>query len=171
MLTWLDDDLNGRVCIDEFLKWHTMAFKVRILSPTYGNTPWSAASNEPQLTPNTSHGRSKKNLEIAEVSEKLERVRQLAEEDLKRQPGQPSSPRRLVFRGGGNRIGPHFAQAVPTGSLLDTIEEVDELECSDDRGSTALSVGPGKTYWMRRRPKAHLKTTEGTQSRERTSST
>lgn len=125
VLSWLDDDLNGTVCIDEFLKWHDMAFKVRVLSPKYGNTPWSSGAYEPQLTPHPPHDGGTRNLELAEVSAKLGEMRQLAEQEEKGQRFGTSSPTKSALLGR-----PKFAQN-PTGSLLETIDECPFERCED----------------------------------------
>lgn len=142
VLAFLDNDSNGMVCIEEFLKWHDMAYEVRVLSPRYGNTPWSAVANEPQLTPNPLPG-CDKNVEIAEVSAKLGRIRELAEQELEQQANGPTSLPRQLSRGCGIRSGPQFVQN-PTGSLLETIDEGDED--SDDEAVTARSLGPRGTH-------------------------
>lgn len=174
VLARLDDDLSGSVSIDEFLKWQTMAYEVRVLSPTYGNTLWSAAACEPQLSPTSFSDVDERKIEFSLISAKLKSLRQVAETNVEGPSFTLTSPQKTSPRSSLNRNGPLFAQN-PTGSLLEPIDEVEECKSEEDitvqseggQGShwvndganTVQSEGRAGSHWAHRKPKAPRKGT------------
>lgn len=123
MLHKLDGDDNGSVSFEEFCRWQAVAFSVRVLSPRYGNTPWSRSAHEPQLTPNPCWS-STAPTQIELVAKKLQSELSVRESaDCEEDDCTCCSGRGVAERANHNE--PQFANA-PTGSGLEPIKEENE---------------------------------------------